>query len=60
VRESGVGYWLTTQLKLRLAEELLVFMGEEALTDSMASPRGMANMVADRERAACQADRRRS
>jgi hypothetical protein len=55
----GAGYSSIYQLRQRLAEELLAFMGEEALEDSAQIPKWRAHLLVDHERAACQADRRR-
>ena len=47
------------QAKLKLAEDLREFMGASAIDDSLRAPAWRANLMVDRERAACLADRRR-
>lgn len=53
-------YFITRQLKEKLALELREFMGEEALADAMKIPAWRGNIQADHEKAACRADRRHS
>jgi hypothetical protein len=48
------------QLQNRLADDLREFMGAEAVADALRTPLWHGNILADRERAACQADRRRA
>lgn len=55
----GLGYGHTYQIRRKLESDLREFMGEQALEDSLQTPRWKAHILADRERAACQADRRR-
>lgn len=59
-RLSGLSYWLLIQLKLKLVDDLVAFMGREAVKDSLRVPTWRANIIVDREHAACRADRRRS
>jgi len=58
-RVAKVSYWQLGQLKEKLADYLREFMGDQAIEDSVRSPSWRGNLVVDRERAACQADRRR-
>ena len=58
-KECGTGYLQLQHLRLRLAEELQEFLGPEAIMDSIPVPTWRANIMADREKAACKADRRR-
>ena len=51
------GMW---QLKQRMAEEVREYMGEEAIAESVRTPRWTASIAVDREKTACRADRRRS
>jgi len=57
--DCGTGYSRLHQIKRKLAEELLAFMGEQALEDAARIPKWRAHLLADHERAACMADRRR-
>ena len=56
---GGSGYSKPYQLKQKLANELREFMGEQAIEDSTRIPAWRSNLMVDREKAACQADRRR-
>jgi len=56
---AGTGYSKIYELRQKLADDLLAFMGEHAIEDSPKIPAWRGNLMADRERAACQADRRR-
>jgi hypothetical protein len=58
-RDCGSGYPGLRDLRHRLAEDLHAFMGADALMDSLRVPTWRANIMADRERVACRADRRR-
>ena len=58
-RGCGAGFGRVYQLKAQLAADLLAFMGAEAIADSTRIPAWRAHIVADRERVACRADRRR-
>lgn len=53
------GYSQIYQLRDRLAEDLRAFMGEEAIADSARLPSWKSSVMVDRERAACQAARRK-
>jgi hypothetical protein len=46
-------------LKGKLAEDLRAHFGEDAIADSMQMPSWRGNIMADHEKAACRADRRR-
>lgn len=56
---SGAGFSHIYRLKTKLAEDLLAFMGRQAVADSARIPLWRASIMADRERVACRADRRR-
>lgn len=56
---SGAGFAHIYQLQNRLAEDLRAFLGEDAVADAMRVPTWRGNLLADREKTACQADRRR-
>ena len=55
----GEGFSRVYQLKARLAEDLLAFMGSQAIADATRIPAWRACIMADRERVACRHDRRR-
>jgi DNA-directed RNA polymerase specialized sigma24 family protein len=57
--ECGAGFARIYQLKAKLAEDLLAFMGSQAIADSVRIPAWRAHLVAEREHVACRADRRR-
>jgi hypothetical protein len=57
---AGSGYSRLYQLKEQMADDLREFMGSSAIEDSAKLPQWRGNLMADRERAACQADRRRN
>jgi hypothetical protein len=60
IAEKGcAGFSRIYQLQASLAEDLREFMGEEALADALRVPTWRGNLLADREKTACQADRRR-
>jgi DNA-directed RNA polymerase specialized sigma24 family protein len=56
----GGGYPQLHLLKQKLVDDLREFMGDQAIEDSARIPSWRGNLIVDRERAACQADRRRS
>src|SRR5204862_7695596 len=58
-RATGLKYYLLTQLKQRLVDDLVAFMGDHAIADAAQIPSWRANLMVDREHAACRADRRR-
>ena len=58
-RATGLKYYLLTQLKQKLVDDLVAFMGEHAVADAAQIPSWRANLMVDREHAACRADRRR-
>ena len=55
----GLGYGHTYQIRRKLEGDLREFMGEQALEDALQTPKWKAGILADREHAACQADRLR-
>jgi hypothetical protein len=57
--DNGRGFSRIFPLMNKLADDLREFMGEQAIRDSAKIPGWRGNLVVDRERAACQADRRR-
>ena len=59
VEGCGTGFSRVYQLKAKLASDLIEFMGAQAIADSTRIPAWRAHIVADRERVACRADRRR-
>jgi len=58
-KACGTGYMQLQHIRVKLAEELEEFMGSTAIMDALRVPTWRANITADRERAACKADRRR-
>ena len=50
------GMWA---LKNRMAEEVREYLGEQAIAESVRTPRWKASIAVDRERTACRAERRR-
>jgi hypothetical protein len=58
-RQRRQSYFQVRQLKEKLALELQEYMGEEAIADSARIPSWRGNIMADHEKAACRADRRR-
>ena len=59
-KDCGAGYSRLCQVRQKLIADLTVFMGEDAIADATQIPAWRAHILADRERAACQADRRRA
>ncbi|MEA3188722.1 MAG: hypothetical protein QOD99_2552, partial [Chthoniobacter sp.] len=59
-KECHLNYSTAIGLRNRLATELREFMGEEAVADSARVPAWRGNIMADKEKAACRVDRRRS
>jgi hypothetical protein len=57
--ECGSCYQGLRDLRQKMAEDLRAFMGADALNDSLRPPQWRAGIMADRERAACKAGRRR-
>ena len=55
----GAGFTHIYRLKAKLAEDLLAFMGRQAIADSVRIPAWRAHIVADRERVACRVERLR-
>lgn len=55
----GFGSSWAHELKKSLAEDLRAFMGEEVMEDVMLAPVWRANIVAEHEKMACRAERRR-
>jgi hypothetical protein len=58
-KDCGAGYSRLSQLRQQMVEDLILFMGSAAIADSAKIPAWRAGILADREHAACQADRRR-
>ena len=58
-RERRESYFRLRMLREKLAEELREFMGSEAIADSARIPTWRGCILAEHERAACRADRRR-
>jgi len=58
-RDRRESYFRVRHLKTRLAEDLREYMGEQAIADSARIPAWRGNIMADHEKAACRADRRR-
>jgi hypothetical protein len=58
-RQSRRSYSTVRQLKARLEADLREYMGEQAIADSARIPTWRGNILADHEKAACRADRRR-
>ena len=58
-KACATGYMQLRQLRAKLAEDLEAFMGSTAIEDSLRIPSWKANIMADREKASCKADRRR-
>ncbi len=58
-RSSGLSYLTLGEVKVKLADDLREFMRASAVLDALKVPTWRANLVADREKAACKADRRR-
>lgn len=59
VKETGCSYDASRKLKKQLALDLLEYMGSEVIADSLHVPSWRGNIMADHEKAACRADRRR-
>jgi hypothetical protein len=47
-------------LKEQMAADVGEYLGDEALADSVRTPRWKASIAVDREKASCRADRRRT
>ena len=58
-RACGTGYHEIREVRERLVEELLEFMGPTAIEDAAKIPTWRSNLMQDHERMACRADRRR-
>ncbi len=58
-RACGMTYAGIRELRERLVEDLVEFLGDEAIADSAAVPAWLSNLRQDHERMACRADRRR-
>jgi len=58
-KDCGAGYSRLCQLRQKLIEDLTAFMGDDAIADTARPPLWKASVMADRERASCQADRRK-
>ena len=57
---NGAGFAHIYPLKYRLADELREFLGDDAVADALRIPAWRGNIVADREKTACRAERRRA
>ena len=57
-KEIRLGYSSAVALKNKMASELREYMGEDAIADSIHVPSWRGNILAEKERAACKADRR--
>ena len=58
-RACGISYHEVRELREALVGDLEGFMGEEAIADSVHVPSWRGNILVDREKMACRADRRR-
>jgi len=58
-KDCGAGYSRLQQIRRKLAEDLIAFMGSQAIADSAQIPAWRARLLAHRERVACRGDRRR-
>ena len=58
IRETGLKYGKAQELKKRLAADLLEYMGDQIIADSVHVPFWRGNIIAEHEKAACRADRR--
>jgi hypothetical protein len=58
-KDCGAGYSRLSQLRQQMVQDLLAFLGEDPIADAAKIPAWRAGILADREHAACQADRRR-
>ena len=58
-KDCGAGYSRLCQLRQKLIEDLRVFMGDDPIADAVRPPLWKASVMADRERAACQSERRK-
>jgi len=58
-RDRRQSYFTVRQLKARLEADLREYMGEQAIADSARIPAWRGNIMANHEKAACRADRRR-
>lgn len=56
---NGAGFTHIYALKYKMADELREFLGENAVADAVRIPAWRGNIVADREKTACRAERRR-
>ena len=59
-RDCGESYNCVRSLKERLADDLRGFMGDDAIADALRVPGWKGNILVDKEKMACRADRRRS
>ena len=59
-KACGMTYNCVRELREELVEDLLEFFGEDAVADCLKAPVWHGNVVVDREKTACRADRRRS
>jgi len=52
-KECGLGYGHLRVVKERMAEELLEFMGDDAIADALRAPGWKGNILVDKEKMAC-------
>ena len=57
---NGAGIAHIYPLKYKMADELREFLGDDAVADALRIPAWRGNIVADREKMACRAERRRA
>ena len=57
--EEEVGYGHMRVVKERMAEELREYLGDQAIADALRVPGWKGNILVDKEKMACRADRRR-
>ena len=57
-KSCGTGYSRVYQLRNKLADDLREFMGASAVADAAQIPSWRGNLLVDREKTACRADRR--
>lgn len=58
-KDCGAGYSTLSQIRQKMVEGLIVFMGSTVIADAAKIPAWRAGILADHEHAECQADRRR-
>ena len=58
-KSCGMSYHEMREIRDRLVEDLETFMGPDAIADAAKTPEWFGNILVDREKTACRADRRR-